>query len=194
MKTYSDLKSSISNELARTDLDSLLSDFVYLGESRINLLLRTWRMDKKTDIKYHMDSTWSIPDDLIAIRQVCNNHDVYQAINHLGFNAAIKDRKTDEGVYCIVAGKLMASPGGDLEITYCARIPHLSNDNDTNWVLKNHYDLYLHASLEAANLHLRDDDAAQASGNRVIDIISHLNDQEQYDLSYDPISHSNVQM
>jgi len=45
-----------------------------------------------------------------------------------------------------------------IELTYYARIPELTDDADTNWLLTDWPDIYLYGSLLQASPYLRDDD------------------------------------
>ncbi len=56
-----------------------------------------------------------------------------------------------------IAGPASATDPTDIEINYWARLPALTDPSDTNWLLTNHYDVYLYAALWAAAIYLQDD-------------------------------------
>lgn len=56
----------------------------------------------------------------------------------------------DERVQLTISGPASASAPLNLEVLYWARFAALTNDSDTNWLLANHFNVYLYATLRAA--------------------------------------------
>lgn len=68
-------------------------------------------------------------------------------------------------------------------INYWARFPALAADPDTNWLLANHFDVYLYASLRAAAEYLQEDtleDRYQAKYDRVIETQNRHENRKRY--------------
>ena len=67
--TYSDLKTSIANYLARSDLTTQIPDFITFAENRLRRELRIRQMLKSvTTATVSGDSTVELPSDFIEIR------------------------------------------------------------------------------------------------------------------------------
>ena len=76
LSTYSDLKTSIANFLARDDLTSQIPDFITLAEARMSRELDTRSMEKRaTATTVAGDGFISLPTDLREIRNVQLNTD-----------------------------------------------------------------------------------------------------------------------
>jgi hypothetical protein len=63
----------------------------------------------------------------------------------------------DDRVKMVIAGPASVASPLSIEVNYYARLDPLVNDTDTNWLLINHYDIYLYAMLTAAAEYLRED-------------------------------------
>ncbi len=63
----------------------------------------------------------------------------------------------DERVAITIAGPASASDPLDMEVLYWARFAALVDDADTNWLLENHYDVYLYATLRASCEYIQED-------------------------------------
>jgi len=57
---------------------------------------------------------------------------------------------TDARTKMVLANEGSATAPTSVEVLYYARLPALVDDPDTNWLLVNHYDVYLYAALRAA--------------------------------------------
>ena len=71
-----------------------------------------------------------------------------------------------------IAGPASVANPLSVDINYWARFPALVNDPDTNWILVNHYDIYLYATLRAACEYIQEDmleDRYAAKYERVIE-------------------------
>ena len=76
-------------------------------------------------------------------------------------NFAASNQTGDTRYYTIEANQFRVRPTlsdtATIEITYYQRIPSLSDDVDTNWVLQQESDLYLYGSLAEAERYLKND-------------------------------------
>ena len=52
-------------------------------------------------------------------------------------------------------------PAGTFQVTYVQRLPQLVFGSDSNWLLREHFDMYLWKSCEMGSIWLRDVDGAQ---------------------------------
>jgi len=63
----------------------------------------------------------------------------------------------DERVKMIIAGPASVTTPLTVTVNYIARFAPLVNAGDTNWLLKNHFDVYLYATLRAAAEMIQED-------------------------------------
>ena len=69
--TYTELKSTVADYLARTDLTTQIPDFITLAEVRLKRDLRIRQMLKvATATMTVSDSTVALPSDFLAIREI----------------------------------------------------------------------------------------------------------------------------
>ena len=66
----------------------------------------------------------------------------------------------DDRAQIVVNTNPTVSDPVDVEILYWARFPALVNDPDTNWLLQNHYDVYLYETLMAAAVYIQETELA----------------------------------
>jgi hypothetical protein len=63
----------------------------------------------------------------------------------------------DERAQILLSAPPSPSAPLDLEILYWARFAGLTDDADTNWLLRNHFDVYLYATLRSACEYIQED-------------------------------------
>ena len=61
---YSELKSALANYLARSDLTSVIPDFITQAESRLNRAIRTWDMEVSSSVTMS-SGTGTLPSDYL---------------------------------------------------------------------------------------------------------------------------------
>lgn len=64
---------------------------------------------------------------------------------------------TDDRMQVTIAGPASVTSPLDLDVNYYARFDPLTQDTDTNWLLTNHFDVYLYATLRAAAEYIQED-------------------------------------
>lgn len=82
-----------------------------------------------------------------------------------------------------IASPASVSSPLDVVINYWARFPALVNPTDTNWLLTNHYDIYLYAALRAASEYIQEDtleDRYQAKYDRAIEQQNRHENRKRY--------------
>lgn len=168
LATFNDLRDSIADWLNRADLAAVIPDFITLSEARFNRELRLAQMVKVATATVS-DGYFAVPSDhLQTISLRLTSPDNYngkcefvsiQRLNELNGNPNLTNTSR---YYSIVDGnfRLAPSPSGEttLELTYYAKVPALSFDNQTNWLLTKAPDLYLYGSLMQAAPYLKDDE------------------------------------
>ena len=152
--TYSDLKTSIANYLARSDLTSQISDFVTFAENRLRRELRIRQMLKSvTTATVSGDSTVELPSDFLQVRDFVVLTNPITPLSYSSPSALSNDPRASEvGVpksYSILANDFLMSPVPDgvytARLLYYAAPAYLSSSNTTNVFLTTAPDALLYA-------------------------------------------------
>lgn len=166
--TYADLQTSIAAWLMRDDLTAAIPDFVALAEADMNQRLRLRAMLTTAEVDA---AGGDLPADCLAVRSV-----ELADYGHLSFAADAETaqfsaayRGASARWFSIDGNSLVVSPtqagAGTVTLRYYARIPALSDDNQTNHVLTANPALYLYGSLVQAAPYLLDDARIQTWGS-----------------------------
>jgi hypothetical protein len=169
LASYSDLKASIADWLARNDLTTQIADFIALAEARINREIRC-REQVAVDIGTISTQTFEIPPDFLET--VMLTLDTTSA-NPLEYRP-IEDSQKREGAeisgeprwFSILGENVYLFPAPDsfytYSLSYYAKVPALSDSAPTNWLLTKAPDVYLFAALKEGSGHLFDVQAEMA--------------------------------
>jgi hypothetical protein len=165
--TYTDLKNTIADYLARSDLTTQIPDFIRLAEQRLRRDLRIRQMLKVATADTTVnDSTVSLPSDFLAMKDLhldTNPVRVLQFQNTSNFfrNA----RTTDKGVptmYTLLGSEFQFAPYPDavytLRMVYYHKPDFLSDSNASNLFLATCPDLLLYGALAEAEPYLMNDE------------------------------------
>ena len=190
--TYSDLQTSIANYLARSDLTSIIPDFITFAENRLRRELRIRQMLKSvTTSTVSGDATVEIPSDLLEIRDFVVMTNPIQPLSYSSPSALSNDPRTSEvGVpksYTILASEFQLAPAPDgiytLKMLYFAAPTYLSSGNTSNVFLTKAPDALLYASLIEAEPYLMNDARINTWGtmyDRAISSLTKSDEEGQY--------------
>jgi len=190
--TYSDLKTSIANYLARSDLTTQIPDFITFAENRLRRELRIRQMLKSvTTSTVSGDSTVELPSDFIEIRDFVALTNPIQPLSYSSPSALSNDPRASEvGVpksYTILANDFLLSPPPDgvytLRMLYYAAPAYLSSSNTTNVFLTTAPDALLYAALIEAEPYLMNDARINTWGtmyDRAISSLAKSDEEGQY--------------
>lgn len=166
LSTYTELKSSVADWLNRTDLTSVIPDFISLAEAQIERTLRTRQMIVRATAS--IDSEYSaVPADFLETKSIKLNtnpvtsltFETVDALDSLKSTTYISAGKPQ--LFSIVGGQIRVLPVPDstytAELIYYAKLSKLSSTNATNWLLTQAPDVYLYGSLMQAAPYLKDD-------------------------------------
>lgn len=169
LSTFTELKASIADWLNRSDLTSVIPDFVKLAEQDIERDLRS----EVTRAALSLTSgAVSLPAGLGELRSVRLNDGVYQGNIELVTPEHLADYRVAYGTSTgipkwasVVDGTLLLVPTPDTtrtaEIVYFDVLsPLVATTNETNAVLTAAPDLYLYGSLFHACVYLQHDERA----------------------------------
>lgn len=158
--TYSDLKTAVANWLHRSDLTSVIPDFVALAESRIRQDIRVRAMEQSASGSL-TTTTVALPTRFAEARRVLINDNPCRYVTPEEFQPR---RQWPANLYTIEGSSFrFQQSSGTYQIDYWQWFAPFSGDNDTNWLLTNHPDIYLCATLAEASLYIRDDPAMWAT-------------------------------
>ncbi len=190
--SYSDLKTTIANYLARSDLTSVIPDFIRLAEERLRRDLRTRQMlVVATADTVGGDSTVGLPTDFLEMRDIHINTNPIASLSYEAPNAFYSNtRATQSGLpttYTVLASELQFSPIPDgvytAQMLYYAKPPLLSDSNASNVFLANFPDALLYGALGEAEPYLMNDARLQVWASlydRAIASISAADQSSEY--------------
>ena len=192
LATYSDLKTTVANYLARSDLTSQIPDFITLAENRLRRELRIRQMLKVvTASTTGNDASLSLPSDFLELRDLHIDSNPDQALEYYNPNIFFRNAMTKVlGVpkkYTILASELQFAPIPDgvytMEMLYYAAPVYLSDANPSNAFLANCPDALIYASLGEAEPYLMNDERLAtwaALYQRAIDSLTAADDRGEY--------------
>lgn len=170
LATYTDLQASIAGWLNRSDLTSVIPDFVALAESRIARDLRIRKQVTTASLSTVANTQGvTLPTDFLELENISLSSTTPPAALSVVTPEQL-DRKypfnTAAGqpvVYALLGDSILFGPTPDavytVSIDYYARLTALAT-TPTNWLLTNHPGIYLFASLSEAHLYMMDEQRA----------------------------------
>lgn len=166
LTTYSELKTSIGDWLNRSDLTSVIPDFISLAEAQIERTLRARQMIVRANASF--DAQYgAVPSDFLetkSFKLTSTNPQTpleFLSIDALDQKAAEYTASGKPRFFGVVGGQFRIVPTPDstytTELTYYAKLTKLSISVSSNWLLTQAPDIYLYGSLLQAAPYLQDD-------------------------------------
>lgn len=192
LTTYSELKTSIANYLNRSDLTSVIPDFITLAESKLNRVLRLRAMQKRVSTSTTAsDAFVDVPNDFLEAVQFfvdSNPNSILDYVNPTEIELDnIRETSGKPKQYTIVGSEFKLNPIPDsiytLKLTYFAKVPALSDSNTTNYLITNYPQLYLYGSLLEAQPYIINDERIQvwmSLYNEAVQLINRDDEQGRY--------------
>lgn len=160
LATYSDLKTAVANWLHRSDLSTQIVDFIALAESQIRQDVRCRAMEQSATGSLS-SATVALPTRFAEARRVLINDEPCRYVTPEEFQPR---RLWQTRLYTIEGQNFrFQQSSGTYQIDHWQWFAPFSGNSDTNWLLTNHPDIYLCASLAEAAIYLRDDPAQWAT-------------------------------
>jgi len=166
LTTYAELKTSVGDWLNRSDLATVIADFVTLAEAQIERALRTRQMLTRLSGTVTAEYT-ALPADFLETKTLkLTSSNPITALQFESINALddLKQTFTSSGKpkFFGIAGdyfRLLPTPDTSYtyELDYYASLANLSASNTSNWLLAMAPDVYLYGSLLQAAPYLQDD-------------------------------------
>ena len=165
LNSYSDLTSSVSNWLDRTDLDTVVPDFVSMAEAGFQRIIRNRKMLIRVNAT--IDSQYStLPSDFLEMKAISLQVDPLVSLEYKtpqGIDELSGQYRTQAAprFYSIIKDYIEVLPVPEttytIEMLYYQKIPSLSSAT-SNWLLEDAPDLYLYGSLRQAAPYLNEDE------------------------------------
>lgn len=166
LSNYAELKATIADFLNRADLTAAIPTFITLAEAKFNRDLRTRQQEKRAYAT--LDSQFiQLPPDWAEGKNLQINASPVRVLEFVTTDQADRIRARRYGdtfadAYTIIGSQLEVVPvvaaDTEIEMAYYAKIPALTDDAPTNWLLTEWPDLYLYGALIHAAPYLREDD------------------------------------
>lgn len=166
LSTYNELKTSIGDWLNRSDLTSVIPDFISLAEAQIERTLRVRQMIVRANASFSSEYG-AVPADFLetkSIKLTSTNPPTplsFLTIDTMDAEATQQPSSGRPKFFTVVGGQFRLLPVPDTtyttELTYFAKLTKLSGSVATNWLLSSSPDAYLYGSLLQAAPYLQDD-------------------------------------
>lgn len=177
---YSDLQTAVASWLHRSDLTSIIPDFITLAEAKLNRILRLRAMEN-TDTGT-VAATVSLPTGFVEMRSLT----VSSGGNTYSIPYVPPEKITTESdaptAYSIVGDSLYfigTTSGYTYTLVYFKKFDALSGG--VNWLITNAPDAYLYATLLEAAPYLKDDARLAVWQAALTEVVRQLTDANKDD-------------
>jgi len=185
LTNYTELQASVGDFLNRSDLTSVIPDFITLAEADFNRSIRAREMSVRT--QGPIDGQYvQLPPDFLEMRNIELLTDPvtplsYKNLQNLDIHRAA-DGTGKPLYYSIMQNNIEFAPVPDgdytVEIVYYQKVPALAV-NSTNWLLDNHPDAYLYGSLMHSAPYLHADERVGLWAGKYQQIIQQIKTSDE---------------
>ncbi len=169
LTTYTELKTSLADWLNRSDLTSVIPDFISLAESQIERQLRTRQMIVRATASFAAAQEYgTVPADFLETKSIKLDTNpvtplTFQTIDALDSLSNTTYLSSGKPLYFSIVGeqiRLLPIPDTayTAELVYYAKLTKLSASVATNFILTQSPDIYLYGSLLQAAPYLQFDE------------------------------------
>jgi len=193
LSTFSDLKTSVANYLNRTDLTTVIPDFIVLTENRLNRDLRVrTNLARAETTTTASTAFYNLPTDLIELRNITyDTTSRSYALEYLSPESLSREYGVYTSgmprAYTNLGKNIKLSPTPDaaytININYFQKLVALSDSNTTNNILTEFPELYLFSSCLEGAVYLNDTEQTQrfaALYQKVVDSVRLNEDKARY--------------
>ena len=186
LANYTDLKASVADFLNRSDLTSVIPDFVTMAEAEFNRTLMVREMSHRSRAPITSQYV-KLPPDFMGMRNIDILTDPvppldYKNLHELDVHRA-KDPTGKPLYYSIVQDNIEFAPVPDgeytIEIVYYQKILALSSTNPTNWLLEAHPDAYLMGTLQHSAPYLQSDERIGVRAGKYQQILQQIKESDE---------------
>ena len=200
LSNYTELQASIADFLNRSDLTSVIPDFITMYEADLNRTLRVRDMSIRSRAPINSQYV-KLPADFLGMRNIDLLTDpvtplTYKNLQNLDIHRA-GDSTGKPLYYSVMQDSIEFAPVPDgdytIEIVYYQKIPALSAtaSNGVNWLLTDHPDAYLYGSLMHSAPYLQADERIglwAGKYNQILEQIKKSDEQAKFSGSTPSIS------
>jgi hypothetical protein len=185
MTTRSTLISDIAAWLVDDDITNMEPTFIRMAEASIRRDVRCRAMETSASVSI-VDGSCSVPDRFIQARRLIMDNQTAWNLDYVPpevlYSSAIYRESGLAAAYTLEGDTLVFRPATTETglLLYLAAFTPLVNNQDTNWLLTNAYDIYLYGALRHSAPYLRDDGRVSIWDAGYRDAITALNRQENY--------------
>ena len=161
---YQSLSTSIAKWLNRTDLTDVIPDFVRMAESEF---ARDTRLRSSFQVVvsdgYAPAGELPLPTDMLELKELAFGGTPLTQLPYEDW------RVRASGPYFSRVGNVAhvtGKPAGAYTLKYVQKLPALSFPSDSNWLLREHYDVYLWKCCEQGSVWMRDIEATQGYNSK----------------------------
>ena len=179
ISTYSELKTAVASWIVRTDLTSIIPDFITLAEADIRKDVRCQAMETLTSSTL-TGETLAHPTRYLEAKILTVGGYSFEYITPASY-LALDDAATDR-VFTSIGQSLYindATSGDAYKLVYYAGFAAFSGASDTNWILTNEPDIYLSMSCRYAAAYMKDTEEEGRFAARYAASVARLNSQQQ---------------
>lgn len=164
---YASLQTAIASRIDRADQATAIQDAIDAATMRLSREFRLF--DQEVRASDVADDEYTVlPNDFGGMKtlKIDGKNSEYYSLE-LFQRYVDRVYTTTKPIYTIVDQQLRIFPAPTetatvaLEMVYFQRLAELATDTGTNWVLNDHPDVYLAASMVEIQLHLKDAQAAE---------------------------------
>lgn len=151
---YASLLVDVGEYSERDDIAHLFPRFLGLAEAKMNRVLRVGEMET-TAVVSLVEGDGPLPDDFLEARMVTvANGRGLSSWSLQELNRRFRNYGGVPAGYAIVGSTIKARPSttGNVVLDYYAKIPLLTPQNPTNWLLDKAPDAYLYALVEEVGI------------------------------------------
>lgn len=186
LTNYADLQASVANFLHRTDLTSVIPDFITLAETKMYRDIDAKLQDTVTTLSTATGiETVTLPADFINMRSLVVLSTPNEALDYYApdsyFNAKPWNSAGKPSIYTILNNTLYLQDVPDaiysLKVVYRAKVPALATAS-TNWLMTNFPNVYLYGTLCEAAPYMMNDERVPLWSAKYQEAIQTVNQQD----------------
>lgn len=170
LTNYGELKTTVASWLARSDLTTVIPDFVFLAHKQLQRDLRGHLRMQKRDVAFSVASEYvAVPTGFLELIHMHRNDSPYGPVQYMSPDqmSATFDSSGAPQFVSLAADttpgaeyfRFAPAPDGTYTVTieYYASMDYFTSDVQSNWILNDHPDCYLYGALMQARAFLGDD-------------------------------------
>lgn len=157
--TYAELKTAVANWLNRSDLTSVIPDFIMLAEERMNRALRVRQMETALTATTIANNRIAVPANTVGVKALwVPNYESTPLKSQTFESVAAMDGQGVPTAYAWQGSDFYFNGTGTVQGVLFQKIPALSDSNTSNWLLTAHPSAYLFGALHEAAVYVKDAD------------------------------------